>query len=244
MKTNEIYNVDCLEFMKGMQDESVDLIVTDPPYEIIHGGCSSDRMGGIFKIVDVNGNNTEVANGKLFKHCEIKPSSFMPELFRILKNKTHCYIMVNSGNLNEFWNEALKAGFGFHNLLIWEKDSHTMNKWYMKNCEYILFLRKGEAKNINNMGSKVVFKVNNLRNKLTTNKHPTEKPFDLIKHFVLNSSNKGEIVFDPFGGSCVLAEVCLTYERDFIITEIDKKYYEMGLERLKSREKINKSKLF
>jgi len=190
IETNKIYNVDCLEFMKEMQDNSVDLIVTDPPYEIIHGGCTSDTLGGIFKRNDKNGNSTGVTEGKLFEHCEIKPSEFIPELFRILKNGCHCYIMVNSGNLNYFWNECLKVGFGFHNLLVWEKDTHTMNKWYMKNCEYILFLRKGEAKNINNMGSKAVFKVNNLRNKLTTNKHPTEKPFELIKHFVLNSSQK------------------------------------------------------
>jgi len=52
------------------------------------------------------------------------------------------------------------------------------------------------------------------------------------------------LVFDPFGGSCVLAEVCETMERQYIVCEIDPKYYKMGIGRIESRKKINKSKLF
>lgn len=143
-----IYNKDVSELFKEIDDETINLIVTDPPYKCIKGGRPKRKNcpSGILKKND----------GKIFKNNDIRPEEFIPELYRILKNDSQCYIMVNLLNLNNYINICLKCGFRLHNLLIWEKNNVTPSRWYMKNAEYILFLRKGKAKPINNISSKTV----------------------------------------------------------------------------------------
>lgn len=113
----------------------------------------------------------------------------------------------------------------------------------MKNCEYVLFLRKGKAKWINNIGSSkttheyfiedspVATQINNvIGNKL----HPTEKPVDLLKLYILNSSNDGDVVLDPFIGSGSVPVACIDTKRNYIGFEIDKNYYDIAKKRIES----------
>lgn len=86
---------------------------------------------------------TYTKQGKLFKHNDIKFSDWLPEVYRVLKPKAHCYIMINPRNLKELQTEAEKAGFAFQNILIWDKGNATPNKYYMNAYEMILMLRKG-----------------------------------------------------------------------------------------------------
>ena len=224
MSNYKLYQGDCLEVMKDIKDGSVDLVVTDPPYKTITGGDSnganSKRPKGMLQ-----------GNRKLFKHQSIKISSWMPEIYRVLKEGSHCYIFTNSLNLQEMLNEATKIGFKLHNLLVWEKNNCTPSQYYMKNCEYVLFLRKGKAKWINNIGdSKTVHKFNNIiGNKL----HPTEKPVDLLEYYLLNSSEPNDIVFDPFMGSGSMGEAAIKNNRKFIGIELDKKYFEIAENRIR-----------
>ena len=169
-------------------------------------------------------------NRKLFKHQNIKISSWMPEIYRVLKEESHCYIFTNSLNLQEMLNEATKAGFKLHNLLVWEKNNCTPSQYYMKNCEYVLFLRKGKAKWINNIGeSKTVHKFNNIiGNKL----HPTEKPVDLLEYYLLNSSEPNDVVLDPFMGAGSMGEACILNNRNFIGIELDSTYFQIAKDRI------------
>ena len=227
MNEVKLYQGDCLEVMKNMPDKSVDLILTDPPYKTITGG-------------DSNGVNSErpkgmlTGNRKLFKHQTIKISSWMPEIYRVLKEESHCYIFTNSLNLQEMLNEATKVGFKLHNLLVWEKNNCTPSQYYMKNCEYVLFLRKGKAKWINNIGdSKTVHKFNNIiGNKL----HPTEKPVDLLEYYLLNSSEPKDIVFDPFMGSGSTGVAAFNTNRNFIGIELDPIYFQIAKDRIKQAQ--------
>lgn len=126
--------------------------------------------------------------------------------------------------------EIQKAGFDLHNLLIWEKNNATPNRWYMKNCEYIIFARKGAAKPINNCGTKTVIKINNVKDCI----HPTEKPIELMKVFVENSTNPEDIVLDPFGGSFSTVLACLGTGRKALSCEIDEELFSAGVKRLES----------
>ena len=119
-------------------------------------------------------------------------------------------------------NAARQSGFRLHNILVWEKNNCTPSQYYMKNCEYVLFLRKGQDKYINNIGqSKTVHKFDNIiRNK----KHPTEKPIALLKFYITNSTNEGDIVLDPFAGSGSTMEAAIELHRNFVGFEIDPKY--------------------
>lgn len=206
-----------------MDENSVDLIVTDPPYKTITGGDSDGKNS-------VRPKGMLQGNRKLFKHQKLRISDWMPELFRILKEESHCYIFTNALNLEEMLMESRKAGFKLHNLLVWEKNNNTPSQYYMKNCEYVLFLRKGKAKWIKDIGgSKTVHKFKNISGKKL---HPTQKPVDLLEFYIRNSSDEGDIVFDPFMGSGSTAIAALSSGRNYLGFELDEKYYDIAIERL------------
>ncbi|WCP83231.1 DNA methyltransferase [Vibrio harveyi] len=224
-----IHNADALEMLKSMPDCSVDLLVTDPPYKVCSGGKGKhNQPKGI-----LNNDNKHVRNGTLFKHNDIKFSDWLPEAYRVLKNGTHAYILVNAKNLNELMNEALKVGFKFHNLITWKKQNATPNRWYMQTSELILFFRKGKAKPINNCGTKNVLEVDNI---IGDKVHPTEKPVELLEILIANSSNKGDVVLDPFAGSASTLIAAQNLERIPIGFEKDEDYYEIGKQRLNKQK--------
>lgn len=102
----------------------------------------------------------------------------------------------------------------------------------MGQTEFILLFRKGGAKDINDMGTSNFIQIPNIKNKL----HPTQKPIDLMKVLIENSSNEGDIVMDCFMGSGSTGVACLETNRGFIGIEIDKKYYDIAIERIKEIE--------
>lgn len=254
----ELHNLDCLDVMKNIPTESVDLVCTDCPYHICSGGCTNDAVkigryrepSGIFNHrKDNHGNHymsdtnhvslcgilndydptTYTKQGKLFKHNEIKFSDWLPDVYRVLKNDTHCYIMINPRNYMELQQEAEKVGFQFQQMIIWAKNNSTPNKYYLNSFEIILMLRKGRAKNINNMGTKNILFVPNI---MGNKKHPTEKPEALMKILVENSTKAGDVVLDPFMGVGSTGLACKHNGRSFIGIEIDEKYYKIAEDRI------------
>ena len=127
----------------------------------------------------------------------------------------------------------MKAGFKFHNLLTWDKGTVTPNRFYMHKTEFCLFLYKGKAKYINNMSDSNLF---NVLNKKTTG-HPTEKPIELMKNWIENSTNKNDLVIDPFMGANSTGIACLFSKRKFIGGEIEKKWFDIANERIKKETK-------
>lgn len=230
---NKITCADCMDILKQLPDKCIDLVLTDCPYHIIGGGCTNipreNEPSGIF-----NRRNTFTADnaksGKLFDCNDIEFEVWLPEIYRVLKNGTHCYIMINGRNIAELQTKAEKVGFEFQQLLVWDKGNATPNRYYLNACEYILMLRKGNAKNINNMGTKNILRVSNI---IGDKLHPTEKPVSLMEIFILNSTNEQDIVLDPFSGSSPVALACHNLKRKFICIEKDKEYYEKSCKRLK-----------
>ncbi len=219
----ELVHGDCVDAMRKLKDESIDLVVTDPPYKTITGGDSdganSKRPTGMMK-----------GNRRLFQHQSIKHKDWLAQVYRTLKQGTHFYCFTNSLNLVEILTVAQSVGFKLHNILVWEKNNCTPSQYYMKNCEYVLFMRKGKAKWINDIGgSKTVHKFNNI---IGGKNHPTEKPVDILSFYIQNSSDIGEILLDPFMGSGSTGVACLNTGRNFIGIELDEKYFEVAKKRL------------
>ena len=227
MQDLKLWNGNCLELMKDSPDESIDLVVTDPPYKLVSGGCTG--KGSKATTGCLNRNRNSVKQGKLFEHNDITFAEWIPEVFRVLKANTHCYIMVNGRNLSELQNECQKAGFVYQNLLVWNKGNVTPNKWYMNQCEFILMLRKGKAKNIKNMGASTLLNIPNIIGKKV---HPTEKPVELIKLLIENSTDENDVVFDPFMGSGSTGVACLNTNRKFIGIELDSEYFAIAKDRI------------
>ena len=223
----QLYKGDCLELMRGVGTESIDLIVTDPPYKVATGGVPNETNNVIL--------NKNRPKGILTEHSQLikiipKFSDWIPECYRVLKNGTHAYFMINSSNLIELANEIEKAGFKIHNILTWKKNNCTPSQFYMKNCEFVIFCRKGKAKYINNIGdSKTVHEFNNI---LGNKVHPTEKPIELMKFYIENSSSKNDVVLDPFMGGGSTGIASLNSNRNFIGFEIDENYFEIATNRI------------
>lgn len=214
---------DCLELMKTIPDGSVDLCVSDIPYKLTGGGkgdgANSKRPKGILR------DNNQIVIVPRFE-------DWLPELYRVMKNGSHIYLMCNFKNLNNLMNKTSDVGFKHINLLVWEKNNCTPSQFYMKNCEYTLMMRKGASKYINDIGgSKTVHKFENI---IGNKVHPTEKPIDLMEFYVKNSSNEGEMVLDMFMGSGSTGVACKNTSRNFIGIELDEKYFEIAKNRIES----------
>ena len=222
---NMLLNQDVREVFKTIPDNSIDLVVTDPPYKTTSRGNAGNSGGMLQKEIN--------KKGQVFKHNNIKPQEYIPELYRVLKDGSHCYIMTNHVNLQEMLNVATESGFKFIKCLIWDKGNKIMGQYYMSSFEYILFLRKGKAKKINHCGTADILRVPNIKTKGEDgqNLHDTEKPVELMKIMIDNSSQEGDIVFDPFMGIGSTGVACLELNRRFIGVELDEQYFPIAKHR-------------
>lgn len=235
MKTNVIYNDDCMNVLSMLPNDSVDCIVTDPPYEIEKrgGGITQGMLG-----------TEQSRKGKLFDNCEISVSSYLPELYRVLKESGHCYIMCNNYNLFNFVNSVQESEFNFCKMLVWDKQNVIFNKYYMNGCEFIFMLYKGAAKPINNKGTSNLLRYKNvkMKDRNRENIHNSEKPVQLFQCLIENSTNVGDVVLDPFCGIGTLPIACMRANRKYIGIEIDESYYKIIQQRIKTEE--NSPRLF
>lgn len=242
METNYIKNIDCRIGLAELPNESIDCIVTDCPYLIVGGGCSEGtyrtkngnrQPSGIMNRqktpIHCDENTDNVRAGKMFKHNEIKFEEWLSECYRVLKEGTHCYVMINGRNLKDLQQAAEDAGFVYQNLLAWKKQNATPNRYYLQCLEFILMLRKGAARNVNDMGISNCLSVPNI---IGNKRHPTEKPIALMQVMIEQSTNKGDIVLDPFAGSGSTLVAAKRAERNFIGFEIDPKFYDVANKRL------------
>jgi len=216
---------DCLKVMKKIEDNSIDCIITDSPFKLNYTSGSKtssskqDKWQGNLIAGDKNAN---IQNNISF-------SDWLKDAFRVMK-EGHFYSFVNDKNVHHFINEAEKVGFKLHNILIWKKNNKTPNRWYMKNCEFIIFMRKGKSKPIKNLGSSQMMEFLNIngKNKL----HPTQKPVSLLQEFILNSTKEKDVVLDMFMGSGSTMVACKNLNRNGIGIEKEEKYFKIAQERI------------
>lgn len=211
-----VYCADARDLLRSLSSESVDLIVTDPPYRGISGGTGETpnhrRPGGM--LIE--------NNGRYFPVNDIGFDEYMADLYRVLRDPAHMYLMTNVLNLETALVECRRAGFGIHNLLVARKQNATPNRWYMKNAEYVIFARKGRAFSITNKGDMTCHDWTNPVGRKT---HPTEKSVELMERYILNSSRPGDLVLDPFMGTGATGIAAIRNGRRFIGAEIDPTYF-------------------
>ena len=109
-----------------------------------------------------------------------------------------------------------------------------MGTFYMSQFEYIMFFRKGKGVKINNCGTSDILSIPNKKTKGADGKniHDTEKPVELMKILIENSSKVGQLVCDPFMGIGSTGIASIMTGRRFIGTEFDEKYYNIACERI------------
>lgn len=210
---------DCLERMKEIPDGSVDLVLTDPPYRMTKRGksCRPNWMP--------SGMGDNVFEGEV-----PDVAAWLKESYRVMKDG-HIYIFTNTVSLQETLNAATDTGFKLHNIISMIKDTGMPNRWYYKQTELILFMRKGRAIPINDYTSRDNVKV--VMPKASTGKvHITQKPLDFVQKIVTNSSLEGGTVLDMFMGSGTTGVACVNTGRNFIGIEMDEKYFDIAKKRI------------
>ncbi|PWE32763.1 hypothetical protein DDZ14_08430 [Maritimibacter sp. 55A14] len=221
----DLYLGDCREVLPALL-EKADLLVTDPPYRLTSGGRAKGpgTMSGIFSgaVYDNSGAMMDVLIGW--------PGMAGP-LFEACRADCDAYVMADAKNV--FPAQAAFAGacWKLHNLLVWDKGRCTANRWYMKNCEFVLYLWKGRARRINRCGSGQMHRLSHVKRTA----HPAEKPVEVMERFILNSSQPGEIVLDPFAGSGATLLAAMRTGRRAIGVESDPRWFGAALERLEQQ---------
>lgn len=236
-----LYNGDCMDLFKTIDDNSIDLIITDPPYKTTSRGCAGNSGGMLQK--DIN------KKGQVFENNVIDIKTWLPPCYKALKETGHFYIMTNHKNLHEYLNAAEENGLHFIKSIIWNKGNKIMGQYYMSQFEYILFFRKGAGVKINNCGTADILNICcdtedvhnvcdaldilNIPNKKPKgedgkNLHDTYKPTELWQVLIENSSKENDIVLDPFGGVFSSARACIKTNRKFKGSELDEIYFKIG----------------
>ena len=213
-----LYQNDCFEVMKAIKDNSIDLILTDPPYGI---NLTPQRSNGKFK-------NTAVINDD---NLDWLPD-YVDEVNRISKNVV-C-IFCSWQNIDKF-KIAFEEKFIVKNILIWNKDWFGMGNNYRPNYELILLLCK------TNIQTKSKNKSNILTyRRLSPQKllHSCEKPVKLLEDLIYELSEENNVVLDTFMGSGSTGEASLNLKRKFIGIELDNTYFEIAKKRIEEAEKL------
>lgn len=235
IELDNIYNCDCMEGMKAMPDNSVDLIVTDPPYEF-----KDTTGGGAFGTCR---GKSASKKGRTY-HAELTPISegisneMLEEMCRVCKIP-NIYLFCNKDQVPQFLNFGISKGLNF-DILTWHKPDPTPmcgNK-YLSDTEYIIFLRGKGAKVYGTYETKKKWF---LQNSNTIDKdiwhHPTIKPLNIIQTLIVNSCEWGGVIFDPFLGSGTTAVAAYKEHRHFIGFEINPEYYNIATRRIDAEKR-------
>ena len=224
----------CVDILFTMESESVDMIITDPPYGIDY---RSNRQG-IDRKSSIETRKDTVVRTSYFK--EIKndqslPYEWLDGAYRLLKEGSAIYIFCHWSMWGELQGHVNNAGFKVKNMLVLKKSNHGMGDLkgsYAPKHELVLFATKGRhILNFPDGREKDVIDVP-VKFSGARRLHPNEKPESWYAPFILNSSNEGDTVLDPFFGSGTVGVVCNKLNRKYIGIEIDEAYYNDATQRL------------
>ena len=204
-------------FLKSINNEAVDLIITDPPYWTLDKWRevgTTTRLGG-------HRNAEERDEGKWFDTIDANTLwELMNEIWRVLKNDSHAYIFCDHETLRYVLSYADDMEWRKVKPLVWDKVNQGMGYTYRCRYEFIVFLEKGKRR-LNDLSIPDILTV-----KKVVNGYPTEKPVELMEILIRQSSQAGEIVCDPFFGSGSVAIAARNLGREFIGCDISPKAHE------------------
>ena len=216
---NSFYNADCLEIMRGLPDEIIDLILTDPPYLInYHTGRRQNREHRFCQ--PCNGDN----NPELIQEA-------IKEYYRLLKPDSALYMFCGSQHV-DFFKQELEKYFTIRNIICWIKQNHSagdLRYAFGKKYEMIFLVNKGKKPYI---GSRLTDVWEFDKVPPSEQIHPNQKPEGLLAQSILKHSNPGDLVLDTFAGVGSTGIACLRTGRNYMMIESDPGFYKLGLERI------------
>jgi site-specific DNA-methyltransferase (adenine-specific) len=241
---------DCIDWLASMEPESVDLVVTDPAYESLEKHRAKGTTTRL-KNSDASSNEWFPIFGN-----DRFPILFQ-QLFRVLKNGSHCYVICDQETMFVVRNEAPRHGFEWKKFLVWDKVKPGMGYTWRACHEVICFLSKrtrvaskthtGSGKpplgclNDNKTADVLRFEpIEELEERGAIMSHarvtgyPTEKPVPLLEELIRMSSREGDLVIDPFAGSFSTGDAAVRLGRRFAGCDVKESACELGRKRLES----------
>lgn len=237
LKSNQKYKLIKKDFLKALAeipDNSIDLILTDPPYNLANYSTGNMKFDWRAEI------NNDVAE---WDEKPLNPAEFVEEFKRVLKPTGNIFIFCSYNLLGDY-HKAFDPVFDTFQFMVWHKTNPVPNirkSSFLNSCELIVccwnkghtwnFTKQNEMHNF--IETSICMGKERIKNKDGKNAHPTQKPLAVLKHIIEIASNENDVVLDCFAGVSSTGEACLQLNRRFIGVDCDKEYIELSKERLK-----------
>jgi len=214
---------DCLELMKDIPDKSIDLLLTDPPYNISKN----------------NNFKTMKRSGIDFGEWDYKFDliNWLSEISRIMNDGSSVIIFNDWRNLGVLDNKLNDEGFIGKDIFRWIKSNpmpRNRDRRYITDYEFAIVATSKKSKwvfnRLNNTYERPEFACPIVSGKERF--HPTQKPVSLMEHLILRHSNANQTIFDPFMGSGSTGVACVNTSRNFIGMELDEEYFKIAKQRI------------
>jgi site-specific DNA-methyltransferase (adenine-specific) len=224
---------DCLERMKEIPDGSIDAIICDPPFNIV------EKVGKnihIFRQAEKQ-QGASISRESMSFDVGFDQISWLESAAKTLKKSGNFIIFNDWENLGEIAKEARRLKLKVKMIGHWQKPNPVPAEWgrrFVSGREYFIHLTKG-GKNTFNV-SKLHFGEFNIpltpKSEKKHGKHPNQKPLRLMTELVGILTNEGDIVLDPFMGSCSTGVACVNSSRNFIGIELNEGYFKISQDRI------------
>lgn len=232
-----VANGDCLSKMSAIPDNSVDLILTDPPYNL---GLFMKKRGTNLKKLRSNHFSGQGWDDLEFDDWAQQMDAFLRECHRVLKKRGNLIIFMSLIKVETLISIAERNKFYYKTVGIWHKTNpmpRNMNLHFINSTEGWLYFVNDATTGVFNNGNKPIHDFIETASisvkEHREGNHPTQKPVSLMKHFVDILSNPGGVVLDPFMGSGSTGVACANSNRMFLGIELSEEYFNNATIRLK-----------
>ena len=227
---------DCLDEMKKIKTSSVDLILTDPPFNL--GLFMKQRGTNLSKLRDNHFSGSSWDNLQ-YEDWEYLIAEFIKESSRVLKKAGALLVFSSILKVETIVRICQENKFYYKTTGIWHKTNplpRNMNLHFVNSTEsWIYFVLDSKTGTFNNNDKLIhdFYESSNTSNKEKKHgKHPTQKPLEIMEHFVSILSNEKDLVLDPFMGSGSTGVAAKNLNRKFIGIELDKNYFNIAKKRI------------
>jgi len=219
---------DCLEHLQKLGDDSVDLILTDPPYNI--STYSTGNMNFKWR--------PEINNDLAGWDQAFDPARIKEQLLRVLKPTGNLFAFCSYNTIGR-WHQLFDPVFDTFQFFVWHKSNpvpKVRRQGFLNSCELIVCMwNRGHSWNFGRQSEMHNFFEGPIcmgPERLKDPKHPTQKPVRLLEHLIGIASNPGDTVLDPFMGVGSTGAAAIKLERNFIGMEVDESYFKAAQKRL------------
>lgn len=229
----KIENGDAFKLLKDIPDNSVDLILTDPPYNL------GEHSRGNIKLNWRSDINNDIEDWDV----GFDPTLLTEDFLRILKPTGNLFIFC-SYNLIGKYHELLNHRFDTFQFMVWHKTNPApkiRKAGFLNSCELIVACwNKSHTWNFgkqNEMHNFIEGPICMGNERIKDPKHPTQKPIYALKHIINIASNEGDVILDPFMGVGSTGVAAMQLNRSFIGFELEEKYFLASKKRLQTIKK-------